>query len=215
MLLLHEEKIRGNKDQFKSKLVEISDKLDFNPNWLMAVMNKESGLNPKARNTTYLVGGKPATGLIQWVEPTAQGKFGISVDDIYQMDSIKQLDLVHEYFKNDAHKINKYSDVYRFVFFPASLDKSDDYIFKTSTLSPDSVAKSNPVIDLNKDNQITNIEFDEYALKGIPEPFKTEFKSENRDSWYKFSKRNYKQIGIGLILIATALILLYYLKIKK
>lgn len=215
MVLLHEEKIRGDKDRFKAKLVEISQKLDFNPNWLMAVMNKESGLNPQARNTTYLVSGKPATGLIQWVENTAQGKFGLSVDDIYQMDSVEQLDLVYKYFQNDAHRINKYSDVYRYTFFPVSLGKPDDYVFKTSSLSASSVASSNPVIDLNKDSQITNTEFDEYALKGIPEPWRTEFLNENRDNWYKFSKRNYKQIGAGVLMIAVALGLIYYMKFKK
>lgn len=209
MELLYEEKIKGNKQGFKKKLLEIASQLEFNPNWLMAVFKKESNVNPQARNTKYLVNGKPATGLLQWVENTAQEKHQLSVDDIYQLDGIAQLDLVYAYFKPVAHRITKYSDLYRYVFFPVSLGKDSDYVFQTRSLSAERVAQQNPVIDLNKDHQITNTEFEEYALAGIKEPFKTQFRSQAKDSATKFAKRNRSQIVIGAIVLLLSLYLFY------
>ena len=215
MALLYENKIRDNKTEFIAKLLEISEQLDFNPNWLMAVFNKESGVNAKARNTTYLVSGFPATGLIQWVEPTAQSLYGISVNDIYEMNNVEQLDLVLKYFNPVAHKITKYSDVYRYIFFPASLSKPDDYVFQTSNLSASKVASQNPVIDLNKDGKITNKEFGEYAIKDIPEPYKTEFINNTRDTVYKSIKRNKIEIIIGVFGLFVSGLIVYKYILKK
>ena len=213
--LLYQEKIKGDKPKFIDKLLEVSERLDFNPNWLMAVFNKESGVNPQARNTAYPVGGKPATGLIQWVEPTAQGLYGFGVDEIYEMDGVEQLELVYKYFEKVAYKITKYSDVYRHIFFPVSLGKGDDYIFKTSSLAASTVAKQNPVIDLDKDSKITNREFDEYSLKGIPEPWKTQFRENTRDSTPKFVKRNWIEITSGIVMIIVGFYLMYKFYIAK
>ena len=57
--MLFEEKVTENKTAFLSKVKEIGRKLLIEPDWLMAVMYKESGLNHRALHSN---GG--ATGLI-------------------------------------------------------------------------------------------------------------------------------------------------------
>jgi hypothetical protein len=58
------------------------------------------------------------------------------------------------------------------TFFPVAVGKSDDNILQSKGLSAGKVAKANPGIDLNKDGEITNGEFDDYVQKGIPNNWK-------------------------------------------
>ena len=67
MSLLFEEKVTRNRATFIAKVKSISAKLLIEPDWLMAVMYKESGINEKAVNPN---GG--ATGLIQFMPTTAK-----------------------------------------------------------------------------------------------------------------------------------------------
>ncbi len=112
---------KGNdKEAFGNKVIEICDRLGINPNWLMAVMRKESRLNPKAINKNGW-----ASWLIQFMPKTAKWLW-TSVDAIRTMSSIQQLDYVEKYLKTYASKIHSYEDTYQAVFYPAYLWKPSD-----------------------------------------------------------------------------------------
>ena len=166
MDLLFENLVKSNKEAFKLKVIDISNKLGANPNWLMWVMRSESGLNAQAQNTKYLVQGQPATGLIQFVKSTAE-YLGTSIPALYNMSNVDQLDYVYKYFKPYAGRIKSIYDVYLIIFFPIALGKPDSWEFQTKNLKPQTVAKSNPIFDLNKDGIITVAEFKKYIDKKI------------------------------------------------
>lgn len=159
MGLLFENLINENRDAFIEKVKYISVKLLVDPNWLMAVMYKESKLNHRAVNSS-----SGATGLIQFMPSTAKG-LGTSTSAIKSMTNLQQLDLVYKYFFPYVTKLNSYPDLYLATFFPIALGKGDDYIMRTSSMSPALIANSNPAIDLNKDKQITIKEFKEYCYR--------------------------------------------------
>lgn len=157
--MLFAEYVKENKSYFLDKVEEISRKLMIAPNWLMAVMYKESKLNHKAVNST-----SGATGLIQFMPSTAQG-LGTSTTALKNMSNIEQLDYVYKYYRPYISKLNSYPDLYLATFFPVALGKSDDYVMQTSSLPASIVARQNPAIDLNKDNKITVGEFKEYCYR--------------------------------------------------
>ncbi len=159
MSLLFEEKVTRNSATFIAKVKSISAKLLIEPDWLMAVMYKESGINEKAVNPN---GG--ATGLIQFMPATAQS-LGTTTAALKAMSNVEQLDYVYKYYKPYITKLNSYPDLYLATFFPAALGKSDDWVLQTSRLSAKTIARANPVIDLNKDDKITVGEFKEYCYK--------------------------------------------------
>lgn len=121
-MLIYENNVKDNKEQFIAKVKEISQKLRINPNWLMFVMYKESGLNPKAVNPA---GG--ATGLIQFMPSTATG-LGTSTAALYQMSNVMQLDYVYKYFSRGVGKFNSVYDLYLYTFYPMAMGKSESYI---------------------------------------------------------------------------------------
>lgn len=159
MNLLFEEYVKTNKAAFIDKVKSISNKLLIDPDWLMAVMWKESRLNEKAVNPK---GG--ATGLIQFMPATAQS-LGTTTAALKTMTNVQQLDYVYKYYKPYITKLNSYPDLYLATFFPAALGKADDYILQTSKLSAAAIAEANPGIDLNKDRKITVGEFKRYCFE--------------------------------------------------
>ena len=185
-MLAFEEKITDNKPQFIQRVIEIAAALGTNPNWLMAVMNTESGLNHKAQNTTYPLYNGPATGLIQFTPDTALS-LGTNINALKAMTNVKQLDYVYEYYEPYKGRLNSYFDAYMAVFFPAAINKPDTWIFETSSIKRSAVARQNPGIDLNKDGQITVAEFKGYLYRTIPARIKNlifevkEFVKKNPD----------------------------------
>ena len=152
--------------EFKEKLIDICNKLNIDPNWLMIVMNSESGLNPKAVNK---LGG--ATGLIQFMPDTARA-LGTTTEALRNMTATQQLDYVYKYFLPYKNKIKSAFDLYLVTFFPLGLGKPDTWVFQSSQLRPDIIAKYNPSMDLNKDNQITMLEFKKWFLNRVEEKYR-------------------------------------------
>ncbi|MDL2262734.1 transglycosylase SLT domain-containing protein [Bacteroidales bacterium OttesenSCG-928-I21] len=151
-----EEYIQENKDLFLNRVKEISVALDINPNWLMAVMMFESSLNHRAVNKI-----SNATGLIQFMPKTATS-LGVTVSELKAMSNYDQLLYVYEYLKSYKNKMNSLTDVYFAVFFPAAIGKPDDWVLKTSSLSAATIAKANPIFDLNGDGRIQVYEVKQY-----------------------------------------------------
>src|SRR5690606_7469662 len=78
---------------FIDKVEAISARIGTKPEYLMAVMSFESGQSFRPDVKNPLSG---ATGLIQFIVPTAQG-LGTSTYALSQMTAIEQLDYVEKY----------------------------------------------------------------------------------------------------------------------
>lgn len=160
--MIFENYIPNNKEAFIKKVRDISDLLEINPDWLMAVMWSESRLKTDIVNPK---GG--ATGLIQFMPKTALG-LGTSVDALKKMNNLQQLDYVYKYFKPVARKITGFLDLYLYTFFPVAIGKPDDWILHSKTLSAGTIAKYNPGFDLNKDDVIQVGEFKKAIVARLP-----------------------------------------------
>ncbi|MCM1168756.1 MAG: transglycosylase SLT domain-containing protein [Bacteroides sp.] len=160
--MLLEEKYSGtDKAAFLAEVKNVAGRLAINPDWLMAVMYKESGLAPAAVNRS-----SGATGLIQFMPSTAAA-LGTSTAALKTMTGKGQLAYVEKYFRPYIGRLGRYEDVYMAVFFPAALGKADDWTFQSSRLLPGTIAGQNPAVDLNKDQKITVAEFREYCFRGF------------------------------------------------
>lgn len=197
-MILFQDKIKFNKDAFLKKLTEISADLQVQPDWIMAVMNSETGgtFNPQIVNKQnsgtpgYDGDGKPvksagvpdstndferskyrATGLIQFMPKTAK-YLGTSTQELFKMNNVQQLDYVRKYFLPAKGKIKSFEDVYQYTFYPLSVGKPDDYIIG-SERGLDYAKKlvaQNP-LDFNHDGHITVAEFRQFIYKKIPKEF--------------------------------------------
>lgn len=142
-------------DGFYNKVVEVAKRVQCDPNDLMALMNAESGLNPSAQNPSP---GSTATGLIQFVESTAN-RLGTTTAALKQMSAEEQLVYVEKYLqqtKADAgigenEKIGA-GTLYSLVFLPAYANKN------VLASRGDRYYKKNDSLDINGDGQITKSE---------------------------------------------------------
>lgn len=156
--MLYADKITLNKTAFLSEVQRICTLLGMNPDHLMLVMWAESRLNHRAVNPL-----SNATGLIQFMPATATG-LGTTVTKLRNMTNVEQLAWVYKYFLPYKGKLHTVYDVYKAVFFPASLGKPKDWIFQTSRLSAKTVADANRIIDnFPRDGKITVAEFETYV----------------------------------------------------
>jgi hypothetical protein len=145
------------------KVVQVSNNLSINPNWLLAVMYFESGktFSPSKTNSIGSVG------LIQFTRDksgvnykTINGKIYL-LSDIARMSFLSQMDLVQEYYKEIIRITKKtpdsFVDTYLVTFFPAAIGKDDDFIFQTKSLSASLIAKQNPIFAVNGSIKKSNV----------------------------------------------------------
>ncbi len=165
-MLLFEEKISRDKEAFIAKLMQVAADLEINPNWLMAVINSETGGTFRA--DTLNKAGSGAVGLIQFMPATATD-LGTTTAELQHMSEPMQLDYVYKYFKPYKNYINKFEDLYLITFFPnadakfaGTLSKPDDWQF------PSYVTPGNRGIDTDASGRITIKEFRDFIWKRIP-----------------------------------------------
>ena len=160
---------------FQKKVEDISKDLEINPNWLMTVMFKESGLDSTASNKSW------AVGLIQFMPKTLQS-MKITRQELLAMSPLMQLDYVKKFYeKNKGY--NSLKDLYLEAFFPAARKHSNnpDYVFESPSewLSAEKIAKANPGIAPKWATRITMKDFDNYVAKivdnNVPEGFQPQF----------------------------------------
>ena len=160
---------------FQKKVEDISKDLEINPNWLMTVMFKESGLDSTASNKSW------AAGLIQFMPKTLQS-MKITRKELLAMSPLMQLDYVKKFYeKNKGY--NSLKDLYLEAFFPAARKHSNnpDYVFESPSewLSAEKIAKANPGIAPKWATRITMKDFDNYVAKivdnNVPEGFQSQF----------------------------------------
>lgn len=146
--------------EFKSKVFDISKKLQIDPDDLMGIMAFESnGIDPSCVNS---IG---ATGLIQFMPSIAMG-LGTTTSALAKMSAVEQLDYVYNYFKGYAGQIHNIQDAYMVVFMPIAVGKDNSYKLgiKGSTeqlapgLSYGAVYSQNYGLDIDGDGVITKAE---------------------------------------------------------
>lgn len=157
-MLLFEKYVPVNKPEFISKVKEISDKLQISPDWLMAIMYHESGLDSTIQNS---IG---ATGLIQFMPATANG-LGVSPDVLKRITNVEQLDYVYKYYKPFAGRFKSVYDLFAYSFMPIAVGKPDDWVFQCKGLSAEIIAKQNKIFDTDKNLEITMKEYKAYIRK--------------------------------------------------
>jgi hypothetical protein len=164
-----------NAADFIKAVQNVAAKLSINPDWLMMVMYMESKINAQAVNKQSGDSHDPklrvanrATGLIQFMPKTAVG-LSTTTTALYNMTAIKQLDYVYAYFKPFAGKLKSFADLYMVTFFPAAIGKPNTYILQTSKIAASTIAKQNPIFDVNKDQKVTVGEFKSKIQANIPE----------------------------------------------
>ena len=172
MKLFFEDLVKSNKAEFIAKVKDIAAKLGTDPNFLMAVMWSESGLNHRAVNPT---GG--ATGLIQFMPNTARA-LGTTTEALRNMTNVDQLDYVLKYYWGYRSKLKSFGDVYLVTFFPAAVGKPDSFVLETKSLSARLIAQQNPIFDLNKDGKVTVGEFKKKINDRLPDYMEEEFKKK-------------------------------------
>jgi hypothetical protein len=170
MALLFEEKVKTDRAAFVSKVKRIAAKYAINPNWIMAVINSETGgtFSP----SIYNAAGSGAVGLFQFMPRTAAG-LGTSTDALARMTAVQQLDYVDAYIADTIRwtkkKIEDYDDLYFMVFYPAAIGKPDDWQF------PQSIYSQNRGVDQNKDGVITVADFKAFIRNKIPVEWQIRF----------------------------------------
>jgi hypothetical protein len=144
--------------EFKAKILQIAQDLGVDPDYLMAVMAFESGLNPSAQNRFSC-----ATGLIQFMRSTAKN-LGTSIEELRNMTAEEQLDYVQEYFAPYKDKLKTLEDTYMAVLYPAGIGQPNDYVLFEKRPETEKGTKKykqyeqNAGLDSNHDGQITKAE---------------------------------------------------------
>lgn len=134
---------------FRVKVKEIAANLSVDPNWLMAIMNFESGFSTNVKNPM-----STATGLIQFTKATAIS-LGTTTTKLSRMTAVGQLDYVQKYFEQYKGRLTSFTDTYMAVFYPNAMGKPDSFVIATS---PSPTYNANAGLDSNHDGIITRLE---------------------------------------------------------
>ena len=163
-MLLFESYLKGSQSKINA-VKNCATKLNWDPNWIMAVIYKESAktFSPSIWNPAHT-----AIGIIQFTQIAAK-QLGTTLAAISTMSFEQQMDLVYKFYYPYRNKVKSYSDVYLVTFFPVALNHSKDlnYVFQANGLSKENIALQNPAINLNHDDKITMAEFQTYCLAGF------------------------------------------------
>ena len=135
--------------EFNSVLESLSKKSGINKDWVNRLIHIESGGDPSAHNPHG-----SASGIVQMIDATAKA-MGTSAEELRHMTASEQLPFAFKYWNQYKDKIKQPSDLYIANMYPAALGKSDDYAIGTDQQSRAKLAKLNPAIDVDKDQQIT------------------------------------------------------------
>ncbi|WP_299153028.1 hypothetical protein [uncultured Christiangramia sp.] len=164
---LSENVLKGPVQDFVDQVRKISFELNIVPDWLMAVIDLETGgtFDPSITNKLGY------TGLIQFGKVAAK-EVGTTTDDLRKMTAIRQLRYVYKYLKKYSGRMNSLQDVYLAVFFPAAIGKPDGWVLQTSRLEAQRIAKWNPLFDVNKDNRIQIWEIKKKLFNRIPTKYR-------------------------------------------
>ncbi len=139
-------------DAFFRELKVICQRLQCDPEDLLAVMVSESDVNPAAQNPR----GK-ATGLIQFMPNTLRGLGWTSgPDEFAKLTAEQQLPYVERYYRPYIGRLTSSGRLYQATFMPATLKNSDESTVLAGANGPRYKAYAqNKGLDINKDGVIT------------------------------------------------------------
>lgn len=140
--------------EFKSKVVEVSNRLSVDPNNLMAIIAFETG--GKFKSNTQNGSGSGAVGLIQFMPSTAK-RLGTSTSDLAKMKEIEQLEYVYKYLLPYKGKMKTLEDMYMAVLWPAAVGQPEDYVLFTKNKN-NAIYNTNKGLDSNNDGIMTKRE---------------------------------------------------------
>jgi hypothetical protein len=133
---------------FQKKLDNISKSINIDKDSIIKLMNHESKLDPQVKNSIGCVG------LIQFCPDSKGGSTKTIGNKSYNLDELrtnldKQMDAIKEFWDTGykSGKIKEPKDLYIYNFFPIAAGKSDDFVLKSSGLSAQKVASSNPIFN--------------------------------------------------------------------
>ncbi|MEO6523528.1 MAG: transglycosylase SLT domain-containing protein [Mucilaginibacter sp.] len=144
--------IYGNRvsEAFKQKLLQIAKNLKIDPNWLMAAMMFESGIDPSKKNQS----GSSAVGLIQFTASTARS-LGTTTAALANMTAEEQLPYVAKYLSSWSGKINNIEDLYMTILYPKAVGQPSNYVLFSS---PSTAYNQNSALDLDGNLSVTKQE---------------------------------------------------------
>ena len=133
---------------FLNEVAKVGNRLGINPTDLLAAISFETigSFNPSIKNPNG-----SATGLIQFLESTAEG-LGTSTKDLAGMSRVEQMAYVEQYLKPYKGRMKNLGDVYMAIHWPAAIGKANDYVMYES--GSDEYA-SNQNLDVNGDGTVT------------------------------------------------------------
>lgn len=108
--------------RFRGLVVAAAADLGTDPNWMLAVMRRESGYRPDAVNEVT-----GATGLIQFMPSTAV-RLGTSVDELVTMTREEQVHFVWRFYRPFRGRLIRPVDVYLATFAPKFIGAADDVV---------------------------------------------------------------------------------------
>lgn len=160
-----------NRTAFAARLLEIAHRLGILPGWLMIIFYIETAA-AKTGKIDHRISNQAtgATGLIQFMPRTASA-LGTSTSALRLMSNVDQLSYVEKYLTPYKGRMKSLTDVYLAVFFPASIGKPDNWVLQAPGLSAQTVARFNPMYDVNRDGQITVGEIKSKLIQFIPPGF--------------------------------------------
>jgi hypothetical protein len=148
--------------EFMQKVTEVAEKYQLKVDDLLALMYKESGLNPKAQNKTHpfketeaIINGKKvkvpagyATGLIQFIPETAM-TLGTTTDALMNMSRVEQMEYVDKFLALVNAKGSNAGELRAKTFLPSRADQ--DVLARKGEIYYD----KNAALDVNEDGVIT------------------------------------------------------------
>ena len=153
------EKVKDNKEEFWKKILDISNYLWINANRLMLMIDHESQFKHDITNGIW------AYWLIQFISSTRvwlidkynkKNNKTMTDADFKSLSNVQQLDFVKLYYESYKWQIKSFMDLALITWFPAALDKWDDYIWQAGWLSAETIATQNRGMDFDKNGKITN-----------------------------------------------------------
>ncbi len=146
-----------HKDAFANKIKQMADKLQIPPEWIMGIIDSESGFNPRVNNKK----GSGARGLLQFMPLTCK-EFGYKK---VPNSPLEQLDFCYKYLRSRQKHFGtfkSFTDVKLSVLYPVAVGKSSSFVLYSS---PSTAYYQNSGLDMNKDGAITVSDIESYMRK--------------------------------------------------
>lgn len=151
---------------FETKVREVAQRLNVEPEWLMAVMFSESRFDAAAVNHK----GSGAVGLIQFM-PTTAVDMNVSLSKISNMTHVEQLEYVYRYLEGVRGKYGDFkslTQLYLAILYPKAL--TGDYCY-TLYAKPSQAYKQNAGLDEDKDGRVTVSDVDRRMQRVFPSAY--------------------------------------------